>query len=51
MSVGFASMQHNSSCCPSFAAVCTSARHGIILDTVILAVSIFVLILAGLLII
>lgn len=50
MSVGFASMQHNSNCCSSFAAVCTSARLDVILDTVILAVSIFILLHVGLLI-
>ena len=50
MSVGFASMQRNSNCCTNSAAAGTSAHMGIIVDTVILAVSIFILLHVGLLI-
>ena len=51
MSVVSASMQHNSSCCINFAADGISAHLGIIPDTVILAVSVFILSYVGLLII
>lgn len=42
MSGCFTSMQQHSNCCSTSAAGCTSMRLGRLLDTVILAVSIFV---------
>lgn len=49
MSGCFASMQQNSNCCSTSAAGCTSMRFGLLLDTVILAVSIFVVRILGIL--
>lgn len=45
MAACFKTMQKHANCCASSAAACTSAHCGIILDTVILAVSIIILIL------
>ncbi len=42
MAAGFAAMQQHPDCCSTTAAACTSARLGLILDTVIAAVSIFI---------
>ncbi len=50
MAAVFTSMQQHANCCFSFAAACTSARVGLILDTVIMAVSIFVILIMGLLV-
>jgi len=49
MAARFASMQQHSNCCSTCAAAGTSMHYGLILDTVILAVSIFVIFLLGLL--
>ena len=49
MSACFSSMQQNSNCCSTSAAGCTSMRLGRILDTVILAVSIFIVWILGIL--
>ena len=45
MAACFKTMQKHANCCSSSAAACTSALRGVILDTVILAVSIIILIL------
>lgn len=45
MAACFKTMQMHANCCASSAVACTSAHRGIILDTVILAVSIIILIL------
>lgn len=42
MAAGYVTMQQHPDCCSASAAACTSARWGLILDTVIVAVSIFV---------
>lgn len=43
MAAGFAAMQQHPDCCSTTtAAACTSARLGLVLDTVIVAVSIFI---------
>lgn len=49
MAAGFAAMQQHPNCCSTSAAACTSARFARILDTVIVAVSIFVVFLLGIL--
>lgn len=49
MTACFTSMQQNSNCCSTFTAGCTSMRLGRLLDTVILAVSIFVVLILGIL--
>lgn len=49
MAAVFTSMQQHPNCCTTSAAACTSARVGLILDTVVLAVSIFVILILGLL--
>ena len=49
MSACFTAMQQHSNCCSTFAAGSTSARYGRLLDTVILAVSIFVVWILGIL--
>jgi len=49
MAACFQTMQQHANCCSTFAAGCTSARYGRILDTVILAVSIFLVLILGLL--
>ena len=49
MTAVFSTMQQHSNCCEASAAACASARICRVLDTVILAVSIFVLILVKLL--
>ncbi len=48
MAACFKTMQQHPNCCASFAAGCTSALRGIILDTVILAVSIIIVLILGL---
>jgi len=45
MAAGFAAMQQHSSCCSTSAAACTSVRFALVLDTVIAAVSIFIVLL------
>ena len=45
MAARLETMQMHTNCCSSSAVACTSARRGIILDTVILAVSIIILFL------
>ena len=45
MTARFVSNEHTSNCCSASAAACASARICLVLDTVILAVSIFVSIL------
>ena len=50
MAAVFTSMQQHANCCSGSAAGCTSARVCGVLDTVILAVSIFILILCCLLV-
>lgn len=49
MAVGFTSVHQHSNCCSTGAAAGTSVRFGLFLDTVILAVSIFIIFLLGLL--
>lgn len=49
MAAGFNAMQQHPNCCSTFAAACTSARLGLILDTVIAAVSIFIVLILGIL--
>lgn len=49
MAVRFTAMQQYTNCCSTFAAACTSARLGLILDTVILAVSIIIVLILGIL--
>ncbi len=49
MTVGFTAMQQHPNCCSTSAAACTSARFARIMDTVIAAVSIFVVLLLGIL--
>ena len=49
MAAGYMTMKQHPNCCETSAAACTSARICRVLDTVILAVSIFVLILVKLL--
>ena len=49
MATGFHTMQQYANCCESFAAACTSVRLGRIMDTVILAVSIFIALILGIL--
>ncbi len=49
MAAGFTAMHQHPNCCSSSAAACTSARFARILDTVILAVSIFVVLILGIL--
>ena len=50
MAAIFTSMQQHPNCCANSAAATTSARLCVILDTVIAAVSIFILILVHLLV-
>ena len=50
MAAVFTSMQQHPNCCFNSAAGCTSARVGLILDTVVEAVSIFVILILGLLV-
>jgi len=45
MAACFASMQQHSNCCSTCAAEGTSVRSGLILDTVIAAVSVFIFLL------
>jgi len=45
MAAGFTAVQQHSSCCSTSAAACTSARLGLIVDTVIVTVSIFIVLL------
>lgn len=47
MAAGFATMQQHPNCCSASAAACTSARFGLILDTVVAAVSIFIVLRWG----
>ena len=47
MTAGFVTMQQHPDCCTNSAAACTSARLGIIVDTAIAAVSIFIVWLIG----
>lgn len=42
MAAGFVTMQQHPDCCTASAAACTSAHLGLILDTVIMAVSVFI---------
>ena len=49
MAAVFTTMQQHPDCCSASAAGCTSAYFGRILDTVILAVSIFIVFLLGIL--
>ena len=49
MAARFNTMQQHRNCCASSAAACTSARYGLILDTVVLAVSIIIVLILGLL--
>ena len=48
MAACFKTMQQHANCCSVSAAGCTSALRGIILDTVILAVSIIIVLILGL---
>ena len=50
MAACFKTMQQHANCCSAFAAGCTSAHYGRILDTAILAVSIFIVLILGLLV-
>ena len=49
MAAGFTAMQQHSNCCSSSAVACTSAHLGLILDTVIAAVSIIIVQILGIL--
>ena len=49
MAAGFTAMQQHSNCCSSSAVACTFAHLGLILDTVIAAVSIFIVLILGIL--
>lgn len=49
MAAVFTSMQQHADCCSNGAAGCTSAHFARILDTVILAVSIFIVWILGIL--
>ena len=49
MAAGFTAMQQHSNCCSSSAVACTSAHLGLILDTVIAAVSIFIVLILDIL--
>lgn len=49
MIVGYTAMQQHSNRCASSAVACTSARLGLILDTVIAAVSIIIVLILGIL--
>lgn len=49
MTACFTTMQQNSNCCSTFAAGRTSVRLARLLDTVILAVSIFIVLILGIL--
>ena len=50
MAAVYTSMQRHPNCCSNSAAACTSAHLGLILDTVIAAVSIFVILILRLLV-
>ena len=49
MIAGYVTMQQHPHCCSTSAAACTSVRQGLILDTAIVAVSIFIVFLVGIL--
>ena len=49
MAACFKTMQKHANCCSSSAAACTSARLSLIADTVILAVSIIIVQILGIL--
>ena len=49
MAAGYTAMQQHPNCCSASAAACTSARLGLILDTVIVAVSIIIVLVLGIL--
>jgi hypothetical protein len=49
MAARFNTMQQHPNCCTTSAAACTSAHYGLILDTVVLAVSIIIVLILGLL--
>ena len=49
MAARYTAMQQHPNCCSNFAAACTSVRLGLILDTVILAVSIIIVLILGIL--
>ena len=49
MAAGFTAMQQHPNCCSTSAVACTSMRLGLILDTVILAVSIIIALILGIL--
>ena len=49
MAAGFTAMQQHPNCCSTSAVACTSMRLGLILDTVILAVSIIIALIHGIL--
>ena len=49
MAAGYTAMQQHPNCCSTSAAACTSAHLGLILDTVIAAVSIIIVRILGVL--
>ena len=49
MAAGYTAMHQHSNCCSTSAAACTSAHLGLILDTAILAVSIIIVRILGVL--
>ena len=49
MAAGYFTMQQHANCCSSSAVACTSAHLGLILDTVIAAVSIFIVLILDIL--